>query len=115
MISTFCLCQGMTLDFSGPGKPTDNGFIEAFNDRFRAVGLIQHWFLTLAHARQKMVDWRRCYNDEVRHGAIGNKGADPTDESGRRNQPASVNEAGKLQPPVGRRLGWFAFSWQGRY
>ena len=28
--------NGVTLDFSRPGKPTDNAFIEAFNGRFRA-------------------------------------------------------------------------------
>ena len=27
--------RGVTLDFSRPGKPTDNAFIEAFNSRFR--------------------------------------------------------------------------------
>jgi transposase InsO family protein len=27
--------NGVTLDFSRPGKPTDNAFIEAFNGRFR--------------------------------------------------------------------------------
>jgi putative transposase len=26
--------KGVTLDFSRPGKPTDNAFIEAFNGRF---------------------------------------------------------------------------------
>ena len=28
--------RGVTLDFSRPGKPIDNAFIEAFNGRFRA-------------------------------------------------------------------------------
>jgi putative transposase len=27
--------RGVSLDFSRPGKPTDNPFIEAFNGRFR--------------------------------------------------------------------------------
>ena len=27
--------RGVVLDFSRPGKPTDNAFIEAFNGRFR--------------------------------------------------------------------------------
>jgi putative transposase len=31
--------RGVTLDFSRPGKPTDNAFIEAFNGRLRAEGL----------------------------------------------------------------------------
>lgn len=34
--------NGVTLDFSRPGKPTDNAFIEAFNGRFRAECLNTH-------------------------------------------------------------------------
>ncbi|MBY3137059.1 transposase [Rhizobium laguerreae] len=47
------------MDFSRPGKPTENAFIDGFNGRFRAECLNQHWFLTLADARKKMEDWRR--------------------------------------------------------
>ncbi len=64
--------RGVTLDFSRPGKPTDNAFIEAFNSRFRTECLNTHWFLTLADAQEKMEDWRRYYNEERPHGAIGN-------------------------------------------
>ena len=63
----------VTLEFSRPGKPTDNAFIEAFNGRFRAECLNAHWFLSLADAREKMEDWRKYYNEERPHGAIGNK------------------------------------------
>ena len=45
--------RGVTLDFSRPGKPTDNVFIEAFNSRFRAECLNAHWFLSLADAQGK--------------------------------------------------------------
>jgi putative transposase len=65
--------RGVTLDFSRPGKPTDNAFIEAFNGRFRAECLNAHWFLSLADAQKKLEDWRRYYNEERPHGAIGNK------------------------------------------
>ena len=65
--------RGVTLDFSRPGKPTDNAFIEAFNGRFRAECLNAQWFLSLADAREKMEDWRRYYNEERPHGAIGQK------------------------------------------
>ena len=76
------------MDFSRPGKPTDNAFIEAFNGRFRAECLNQHWFLTLADARKKMEDWRRDYNEVRPHGAIGNKG------------PISLmNSGGATSPP----------------
>jgi putative transposase len=64
---------GVTLDFSRPGKPTDNAFAEAFNARLRAECLNAHWFLSLADAAEKLEAWRRDYNDERPHGAIGNK------------------------------------------
>lgn len=51
--------KGVTLDFSRRGKPTDNAFIGAFNDRFRAECLNQHWFLTIADAHEKKKDWRK--------------------------------------------------------
>jgi putative transposase len=64
--------RGVMLDFSRPGKPTDNAYIEAFNGRFRAECLNAHWFLSLADAQKKVEDWRRYYNEERPHGAIGN-------------------------------------------
>jgi putative transposase len=72
-LDLWAYARGVTLDFSRPGKPTDNAFIEAFNGRFRAECLNAHRFLTLDDARSKMEDWRRYYNEERPHGAIGNK------------------------------------------
>ena len=60
------------LDFSRPGKPTDNGFIEAFNGRLRQECLNEHWFLSLEDAREKVEQWRLHYNQERPHGALGN-------------------------------------------
>jgi putative transposase len=65
--------HGVTLDFSRPGKPADNAYIEAFNGRFRAECLNAHWFLTLADAAEKLEAWRRYYNEDRPHGAIGHK------------------------------------------
>lgn len=61
----------VTLDFSRPGKPTDNGYIEAFNSKLRAECLNAHWFLTLADSRENLEDWRRYYNEVRPHSAIG--------------------------------------------
>ena len=61
----------MTLDFSRPGRPTDNAFIEAFNGKLRQECLSAHWFLTLADVREKMEAWRRFYNEDRPHSAIG--------------------------------------------
>jgi putative transposase len=36
--------RGVILDFSRPGKPTDNAFIEAFNSKLRSECLNAHWF-----------------------------------------------------------------------
>ena len=65
--------KGVVLDFSRPGKPTDNAFIESFNGKFRAECLNAHWFLSLDDARVKMEEWRRDYNEVRPHSAIGNK------------------------------------------
>jgi putative transposase len=65
--------RGVTLDFSRPGKPTDNAFIESFNGKFRAECLNAHWFMSLDDAQRKCEAWRRDYNEERPHSAIGNK------------------------------------------
>lgn len=44
----------VVLDFSRPGKPTDNPFIESFNGSFRDECLNSHWFLSLNDARDKI-------------------------------------------------------------
>jgi putative transposase len=72
-LDLWAYANGVTLDFSRPGKPTDNAFIEAFNGRFRAECLNAHWFLTLADAQEKLEAWRSYYNEVRPHGAIGNR------------------------------------------
>ena len=64
--------NGVELDFSWPGKPTDNALIEAFNGRFREECLNQSWFLSLEDAREKVETWRQEYNSSRPHGALGN-------------------------------------------
>lgn len=64
--------RGVILDFSRPGKPTDNAFIEAFNSKLRSECLNAHWFLNLQDACEKLEAWRRHYNEERPHSAIGN-------------------------------------------
>jgi len=43
--------NGVKLDFSKPGKPVDNAFIESFNRTVRNECLNDNWFLSLNHAR----------------------------------------------------------------
>lgn len=63
--------HGVVMDFSRPGKPTDNAFAEAFNSRVRAELLSANWFFSLADARAKSEAWRREYNTLRPHGSLG--------------------------------------------
>lgn len=72
-LDLWAYARGVTLDFSRPGKPTDNAFIESFNGKFRAECLAAHWFMCLDDAREKCEAWRRDYNEVRPHSAIGNK------------------------------------------
>ena len=72
-LDLWAYAHDVILDFSRPGKPTDNAFIEAFNGRLRAECLNAHWFLSLDDARKKLEAWRRDYNEQRPHGAIGYK------------------------------------------
>lgn len=60
------------LDFSRPGKPTDNAYIESFNSRLRQECLNESWFLSLADAQEKIENWRIEYNHVRPHSSIGN-------------------------------------------
>ena len=62
--------NGVELDFSRPGRPTDNAQVESFNGRFRAECLNSHWFLSLADAQRKIEAWRQYYNEARPHSAL---------------------------------------------
>ncbi len=63
----------VVLDFSRPGKPTDNALVESFNGRLRDECLNTHWFLSLADARAKIEAWRRDYNECRPHTSLGHR------------------------------------------
>ena len=60
-----------SLTFIRPGKPIENAYIESFNGRFRDECLNEHWFVTMAHARQAIEAWRIEYNTERPHSSLG--------------------------------------------
>ena len=66
---------GMELDFSWPGKPTDNATPEAFSARLRAECLNENRLLSLEDAREKIEGWRQDYNEVRPHSSL--KGRSP--------------------------------------
>ena len=65
--------RGVELSFIRPGKPNENAYIESFNGKFRDECLNEHWFLSLAHARSVIEEWRVEYNTERPHSSLGNR------------------------------------------
>ena len=63
--------RGIKLRFIVPGKPVQNAFIESFIGRLRDECLNQHWFRSLADARQIVEEWRQDYNQFRPHSALG--------------------------------------------
>ncbi|QHM94292.1 MULTISPECIES: IS3 family transposase [Kosakonia] len=62
--------HGVELRLIQPGKPTQNGFIESFNGRFRDECLNEHWFSDIVHARKIINDWRQDYNECRPHSSL---------------------------------------------
>lgn len=57
--------NGVILDFSWPGKPTDNAIAGAFNCKVRAEYIDQNWFLSIEDARVKCETYRHEQPREV--------------------------------------------------
>lgn len=72
VLDTWAYEHGLRLNFIRPGKPVENAYIESFNGRLRDECLNEHWFLTMAHARQIIESWRNEYNTERPHSSLSN-------------------------------------------
>ena len=59
------------LAFIRPGKPNENAYIESWNGKFRDECLNEHWFISLAHAREVIAAWQEEYNTERTHSSLG--------------------------------------------
>lgn len=72
LLDRWACLNKVELDFSRPGTPTDNAFIEAFDSRPRRECLNASWFLSMADARQRIAAWRTDNHAERPHSALGN-------------------------------------------
>jgi putative transposase len=71
MVDLWAYQHQVRIDFSRPGKPTDNAYIESFNGTFRDECLNAHWFESIADARAIVESWREEYNESRPHRALG--------------------------------------------
>jgi putative transposase len=79
--------RGVKLRFIAPGKPVQNCYIESFNGRLRDECLNQHWFRSLADAKQIVEEWRLDYNQARPHSSLG--GLTPQEYRLRITQPGA--------------------------
>lgn len=73
MMDLWAYKNEVKIDFSRPGKPTDNAFCESFNGTFRSECLDTNWFNNLEDARRIIEAWRREYNESRPHMALADK------------------------------------------
>jgi putative transposase len=72
LVDFWAYANQVVMEFSRPGKPTDNAFVESFNCSLRDECLNAHWFADLTDAQAKLEAWRKDYNESRPHRALGN-------------------------------------------
>lgn len=73
VFGAWALDHRIGLDFIDPGKPSQNGFVESFNARFRDECLRVNLFRSFDEATTIINEWLDDYNKLRPHSAIGNE------------------------------------------
>jgi putative transposase len=84
--------NNVILDYSRPGRPTDNPFIESFNGSFRDECLNTNWFLSLQDTKDKIESWRRDYNEYRPHSSLQGLTPDQVDSEKAKYSEISILE-----------------------
>ena len=71
-LDNWSFLNNIKLEFSRPGKPVDNAFIESFNGSLRDECLNTNWFLSIEDAQEKLEAWRLDYNQFRPHSSLDN-------------------------------------------
>ena len=64
--------HGVSLEFTQPGKPTQNSYVERFNRTFREEVLNFYVFSRLSEVREIVETWVKEYNEQRPHESLGN-------------------------------------------
>lgn len=83
--------RGVQLDFTRPGKPTDNTRIESCNRRLREERLNVQQFSSLPDAQAKIEAWRQDYHQRRPHSSLGH--VTPNEFIPHREEPRTAETA----------------------
>lgn len=86
--------RGIRWDFTQPGHPEQNAYIERFNGTYLSEVLDAYQFKTIAEARRITEAWRKIYNEQRARSAIGH--LPPTAFKQRWQQRQSLLMAGSV-------------------
>lgn len=68
---SWCQQRNIIIEYTQPGKPTQNAFIERFNGIYRD-GVLDAWcFMNLEHVREETERWLKEYNMIRPHESLG--------------------------------------------
>jgi putative transposase len=70
-LDMWCRDNKITLAFSQPGKPMQNGYVERCNGNIRKELLNAYVFTSLQEVREKAEEWRQDYNGSRPHQSLG--------------------------------------------
>jgi len=70
-VGSWLAAKGIKRLHSAPGKPWQNGYIESFNGKLRDELLGRTWFSSFRNAKAEIEIWRKYYNNERPHSALG--------------------------------------------
>lgn len=68
----WCKKEDIQIQYTQPGKPMQNGFIERFNGSYRREILDAYLFFDLEEVRALTIQWMEEYNTRRPHEALGN-------------------------------------------
>jgi len=69
----WCHANEIVPEYIKPGKPTQNAYIERFNQEFRRGVLNAYLFKSISDLRTKAEEWRYDYNHYHPHKSLGRK------------------------------------------